>query len=230
MTTRASSETARTNDDERVLQHRDGALDPIEAQLVRRLKRALQDEQNDALDRLRTTRGVRSEAVLPPAKEAEERLRQLVRPLLEDAARAGSASAPFGPVAVAVADLATELTEELDGGLRGRLVRALNDAATEDLEVAGVSERISAVYREWKMQRIEGAARHFLAKAWCRGAFLATPEGTRQRWVVDDDGPCPDCDDNALNGPTPRGEPFPTGQLHPPAHPGCRCLLVTDPA
>ncbi|MEA2247481.1 MAG: hypothetical protein QOH46_2010, partial [Solirubrobacteraceae bacterium] len=24
----------------------------------------------------------------------------------------------------------------------------------------------------------------------------------------------------------PKGEPFPTGQLHPPAHLGCRCLLV----
>jgi hypothetical protein len=22
------------------------------------------------------------------------------------------------------------------------------------------------------------------------------------------------------------GEEFPTGQLHPPVHPGCRCLLV----
>jgi hypothetical protein len=44
--------------------------------------------------------------------------------------------------------------------------------------------------------------------------------------VHDLGGPCPDCDDNALAGPTPRGEVFPTGQPHPPAHAGCRCLLV----
>jgi hypothetical protein len=50
------------------------------------------------------------------------------------------------------------------------------------------------------------------------------------RWVVDDiDGPCPDCDDNALAGPTPLGQPFPTGQVAPPAHPGCRCVLAPSP-
>ena len=27
----------------------------------------------------------------------------------------------------------------------------------------------------------------------------------------------------------PAGEPFPTGHLRPPAHPGCRCLLVPPP-
>jgi len=42
----------------------------------------------------------------------------------------------------------------------------------------------------------------------------------------DVDGPCPDCDDNTLAGELPKGEEFPTGQLHPPAHAGCRCLLV----
>jgi hypothetical protein len=25
-----------------------------------------------------------------------------------------------------------------------------------------------------------------------------------------------------------KGSDFPTGQPHPPAHPGCRCLLVLD--
>ena len=34
----------------------------------------------------------------------------------------------------------------------------------------------------------------------------------------------------ALAGPTVKGEAYPTGQLHPPAHAGCRCLLVVAPA
>ncbi|HZU80747.1 MAG TPA: hypothetical protein VE991_12590, partial [Acidimicrobiales bacterium] len=51
------------------------------------------------------------------------------------------------------------------------------------------------------------------------------------RWIVDDDGAeCPDCDDNALAGSVPSGDAFPTGHRHPPAHPGCRCLLAPDPA
>jgi len=45
-------------------------------------------------------------------------------------------------------------------------------------------------------------------------------------------GRCPDADDNALE-PTVKGQRFPTGQAYPPAHPGCRCLVVPtdrDPA
>jgi hypothetical protein len=44
-------------------------------------------------------------------------------------------------------------------------------------------------------------------------------------WVTVVGGCCPDCDDNTLE-PTTRGKPFPTGQLLPPAHPGCRCLVA----
>ena len=45
------------------------------------------------------------------------------------------------------------------------------------------------------------------------------------QWVPADPGRCPDCDDNALE-PTLKGKAFPTGQPHPPAHPGCRCIVV----
>jgi len=43
-----------------------------------------------------------------------------------------------------------------------------------------------------------------------------------------DDGEraCPECEDNGLAGPVPKGRPFPTGHRHPPAHSGCRCLLA----
>jgi hypothetical protein len=73
-------------------------------------------------------------------------------------------------------------------------------------------------------------ARHHAHTALCRGLFAASPDGIAFRWVVDDDGPCPDCDDNALAGPVPKGRAFPTGQPHPPAHIGCRCLVLADPS
>ena len=110
----------------------------------------------------------------------------------------------------------------LAGPLRDRLARILDDA--EDAATAGESMR--AAYRQCKVQQIEESARHHVLTAFGVGAFAATAEGAVLQWLVDDDGHCPDCDDNALAGPTVKGEPFPTGQLHPPAHPGCRCLLV----
>ena len=45
------------DDDEAVLQRRDALIEPVTHNLGRKLKRALQDDQNDLLDRLRTQRG-----------------------------------------------------------------------------------------------------------------------------------------------------------------------------
>ena len=53
--------------------------------------------------------------------------------------------------------------------------------------------------------------------------------GPAIEWVAvaaPDESPCPDCEDNGLNGAQAAGEEFPTGHPHPPAHPGCRCLLA----
>jgi hypothetical protein len=122
-------------------------------------------------------------------------------------------------------DVVAELAAAIVTPLRRRLERAFDNTGDEEPSV--VAERLGAAYREWKTQRIEQAAADHVAAAFARGAFEAVPAGRLLRWVVEDvDGPCPDCDDNALAGPTPRGQVFPTGQQYPPAHAGCRCLLL----
>ena len=221
--------TATIDRDAVLLRGREEVLAPLLAQASRKLKRSLQDEQNEALDRLRTARGARTAAsVLDEPDVQLARYAQTVAAFLDQAAGAAAANSSFGAAPVNTVDLASQLAAEVAGTLRVRLDQVLEAAAAEDLELAGISERISSVYRDWKGQRVERAVDHFLLTAWSRGAFVATPEGTPQRWIVDDGGqPCPDCDDNALAGPTPRGETFPTGQLHPPAHVGCRCVLTT---
>ncbi|MGI8793111.1 MAG: hypothetical protein ACR2H3_08040, partial [Acidimicrobiales bacterium] len=214
--------------DEALLEQRDRAVAEVEESLVRRLKRALQDEQNATLDRLRTHRGALSaEALLGDVAEQASPYREVAAGHLEPIARSGAAASPMGTASVAVDDLAAQLAEDLAGALRQRLERAVERAVQEELELAGVAERINSVYRESKTQRIEPMAAHYVSAAYNRGIFLATPEGVALRWVFDDDGPCPDCDDNVVGGPTPRGEAYPTGQLLPPAHVGCRCLLAS---
>lgn len=225
-----SSSVVTADREEHLLQSRDRVIEPLTAQLTRRLKRALQDEQNTTLDRLRTSRGqAQLDGLLPATVEQAEPYRRLASSFLADAARAGTAASPFGPVPVDVADLAAELGEEVAGGLRARVRQVLTITAGDDTDLSTISDRISAVYREWKTQKVERLAVHFLLAAHERGRFVAYPEGTRLRWVVDDDGPCPDCDDNALAGGVARGQLFPTGQVHPPAHVGCRCLLTPAP-
>jgi|SRR5579875_1579970 len=214
---------------------REEVFNRLESSLVRKLKRALQDEQNDLLDRLRNVKGpVEPAKVLPGPEEHPDRFVDASKPLLEEAAHAGSSASaaaiglPAGSQQLqpgALEDLADELGRTVAEPLRQRLEEALRS----DGEPSEVAEAISAAYREWKTQRIEAAARDQLAAAFARGAYLGLPEGTRVRWVVDpSEGPCPDCEDNTLAQAQPRGEPWPTGQLHPPAHPGCRCALVPE--
>jgi DivIVA domain-containing protein len=234
---RAESERI-PNEDEALLQRRDAAVGPIEASLARKLKRALQDEQNDLLDRLRGLRTKPTAATVLPAVNAHaERFSLAGRPLLDQAAKAGAAfaasvsgQAPPRKDAKTpdLDDLASDLAAAVVDPLRRRLEQAFAEGDDDDPGV--LVESLGAAYREWKTERIEQTAADHVAGAFARGAFSATPEGTRLRWLVEDvNGPCPDCDDNALAGGLPKGEAFPTGQRWPPAHAGCRCLLVPEP-
>jgi DivIVA domain-containing protein len=222
--------------DEAALQKRDEAVGTLEASLARRLKRVLQDEQNDLLDRLRSTRQPTASIVLPDRDVAAERFAKAGRLLLDKAARAGAefALSLLGlEPGVRKADLPKldDLAADLAASIVDPLIRRLEQAFAEGYENDPVllAESLGAAYREWKTQRIELTASDHVATAFARGSFAVTPEGTLLRWIVEDvEGPCPDCDDNALAGGLPRGKVFPTGQRHPPAHAGCRCLLVAD--
>jgi hypothetical protein len=215
--------------DESMLQRRDEMLAPVEEQLARKLKRVLQDEQNELLDRIRVTTGALSglahDAVAHAARYAE-----VATPLLVEAIRGGASFAnPASPCPDGLdqeaAPLASALAEEVAGPLNSRITELLSDAS-HDADTPVAVDRLGAAFRQWKVEKIGVITRHYVVVAFSRGAFAASDDD-RLRWVVDDDGtPCPDCDDNALAGPTPKGEHYPTGQAHPPAHPGCRCVLL----
>jgi hypothetical protein len=209
-----------TGADDARFEARDAAIDEAERSLTKALKRALADEQNEVLDNLRRLRGAPELASLLP-DEAVHRARYetVATSHLHAAADAAGGATPDVP------ELALALADEVVGDVRRRLERAL-DGSTGDEEV--LNQSISAAYREWKTGRAEALARHHVLIAHAAAAYAGVPAGTGLRWIVDPgEGNCPDCDDNALAGPTPRGETFPTGQLHPPAHEGCRCLLAS---
>ena len=203
-----------------VFEARDAAVEPVERALTRAMKRALADEQNEVLDALRRLRGTpRIEALLPEPESHVGRFAAAATEHLRSGAAAGTGDGDVPDVG----ELAGALGAEVADDLRARLERAL-DASSGDEET--LVEAISAAYREWKSSRTEPLARHHVAAAYALGAFAATEAGDL-RWVVDTaEGGCPDCDDNALAGPTRKGQAFPTGQCHPPAHAGCRCLVL----
>ncbi len=209
--------------DEACREARDAAVEAVQAQLVRRLKRALQDEQNEALDRLRAGRGRPSLAGLVPAGDQERRLAAAAESLLAEAAAAGAGSvggAGGGPPHLA--DVVRELVADLAGPLRRSLDEGLRASADDDMAAV---DRIGAAYRACRAERVDEAASDAVVAAFAAGVMTVADQPLR--WVVDDGGePCADCEDNALAGALAPREPFPTGQRRPPAHRGCRCLLV----
>ena len=171
------------------------------AGLARRLKRALQDDQNDILDRLRA-KGGWAPGVLPSEDEHAQRYVAGWPPIqLREAARAGATFAGGkADDAVGVDDVAGSLAAEIVAPLRRRLEEA--GPSVDEGDESALVELVGAAFREWKGARTERLAGDRTVFAFARAALAAVPEGTMLRWVVDDDvAQCPDCDDNALAGP-----------------------------
>jgi len=208
-----------------LLARRDELLATPMASLARRLKRLLADEQNEVLDALRRDG---PDGATPDPAALAERWAAAAEADLAVAAAGGvtfldgdaDASSPPPPLG----DIAAELAAVVAAPLAERLADAIR-RSDGDPDVAAESVRASC--REWRSRRLADGVEHAVRAAFGRGALAAAPTGSSLCWVVDDGGvPCPDAEDNSLAGGVTVGKPFPTGHLHPPAHPGCRCVLA----
>ncbi len=219
-----------------LFERRAGITDPIERKLDRKLKRALSDEQNTVLDAARRARDASFADLIPELDRHKLMYSEPARQDLAAAADAGQryqdelAAESGTPIpagqrpAPDLAQLAEDLAAELVLPLRERIESCFVEADGDEFEL---TDRVRACYREWKAQRLPDAARDYVLTAFAKGAYAAAPKGTPLLWVAETGDPaaCPDCEDNSLAGAQAKGEPFPTGHRHPPAHPGCRCLL-----
>lgn len=213
---------------------RDELVEPIVISLGRRLKRTLQDSQNDLLDRLRSTGFQWTIDLLSDETEHLDAYATASLPALEEAAEAGfsfaGTGATRGPDTDALVRIAHDLAEAVVGPLRRRLS---DDDGLADAEESVLVEHVGSAFREWKGERIERLAGDHVVAAFSAGS-IAAAEGSSAgelEWVAvagSGDAPCPDCEDNGLTGSQRPGEAFPTGHAHPPAHPGCRCLLMAS--
>jgi DivIVA domain-containing protein len=213
---------------------RDEAIVPLIVSGARRLKRVLADEQNEALDTLRQKDPVIAlDALVPSLDDHVARYLGAIGDELTGAAAAGAVEAGArdnktmrGKLARAGALTAAhdQLRLALVTPLRDRLGRAVTDG---DGDNDDITKRVRAVYREWKTQHIDDQLDDIFRRAFSGGLSATIEPATHLTWTVDPSASaCPDCEDNSLAGGVPSGEPFPTGHLMAPAHPGCRCLAL----
>jgi hypothetical protein len=221
---------------DRLFDRRDEVLVPIEKGLARALKRLASDEQNEILDRLRRVKRGRPDPaeILPPADPTP-----FVDTLAPEFARAVDAGAEFwselaGTAAFAAADDEARVRAELERRVqeflslhRAHLERTFAEADEAAADTAELGDRVRASYRDWRSGSLADLAGDLATAGFTLGERRAAGEGTPWCWKVDHGGlPCADGEDNALAGEVACGEPFPTGDVTPPAHPGCRCILT----
>ncbi|MFO7591997.1 MAG: hypothetical protein R6X23_14080 [Acidimicrobiia bacterium] len=219
--------------DDALRRRRDAVLEPLVPDTVRAAKRLLQDEQNSLLDAVRRARGRYEPArLLPEHEHQREAWVSILTPSMDAAFLGGRAAsgktgrvtgAPARVVGHALSVVVTQLRERLAATIESVVAEGPYESPLELQRALGTA--IGARYREWKSAELEARLRDAACAAYARGSYEAAGAGAHLRWVPADPGRCPDCDDNALE-PTIKGSPFPTGQSHPPAHPGCRCLVV----
>lgn len=224
-----------------LLERRDGVLADIEQRLAKRLKRVLSDEQSALLDEVRRSR--RSPAAADVLPDADAQLAAYADAALAELRSAAVAGSRFaGDVEdqaraeskTDVEPIARALAEAFAGPLRHRIERALADPAQSDEGVGAdpadeleLADRLRSCYREWRSQRLGDVVADGVLAAFSAAMSEAMPAGASLRWMVDQgDAPCADCGDNALVPGVEQGEEFPTGHRFPPAHPGCRCIVL----
>jgi cell division initiation protein len=219
-------------DPQGALDWRASALGDMPEEAARRLKRLLQDDQNELLERLRAWRGVGPAANhVPPPDVHGERFKEGLRELLQGAFSAGrraGGSDEAGDPNVAIGAL---VTKQLVTPLRRDLLRLIEPPPGWDTSATAASKRASDVYRVWKGVRTDLLGEGLVYAVFHQGILDAVKgDGAASKeWVLSaDERNCPRdvCRSNATAGPVGLEAPFASGHLVPPAHGGCTCTLL----
>ena len=211
---------------------RNEAVAPLVASVSRKLKRVLADEQNNVLEHLRNKRSsLEIDAILGTPAEQSKKYSAAVAEDAMTAAGAGAKSmkdARGTSKRVTQKAVDTAVAKSIDDGLvamfREDARIAIGEAEGDRQLLAGL---IRDVYRKWKLSGIDGHVDDVACAAYNTGAFLSLEPSSSIVWQVDPDNACcGDCADNSLAGALTKGSEFPTGDTHPMAHAGCRCLIA----
>jgi len=201
---------------------RDEVLAPVVVAMSRKLKRVLADEENEVLEYLRGKKNALTiDAVVG---ELEVHAKRFSDAVAEDIMAAAKGAAKSAKAADVVPTVDVLINVQLVKPLRDRLAKAIEQNGTDRVAMA---KALRGVYRQWKSQHIDEQVDDIACLSYSRGFFAGVKPGTQVCWMVDPNGPeCPDAEDNSLAGCIALGKEFPTGNLHPLAHAGCRCLLA----
>jgi cell division septum initiation protein DivIVA len=203
---------------------RDAALEESLSVLTRKVKRALQDDQNVTLERLRDEKGSLLDS-LEDELSQRGRYADAAFDALVDATAAGREFAHDETGATgtvvdqnAIRECAADLAVTVVVALRKRIMADGNGEA---------SDRANAAYKEWRGARIERLCTDAARRAFHIGVAAAAADGRSIRFLAaPNDAPCDACALDAAAPVRASGQPFPSSSLYPPLHAGCACTII----
>ncbi|MFN2611609.1 MAG: DivIVA domain-containing protein [Actinomycetota bacterium] len=198
---------------------------------ARRMKRLLQEDHNDLLDRLRTHRGKgKVEDNLVSEDDHYKRFSGGLGEILQSAFVGGRSHAGGDGEGSAARAVESLIKRQLVLPLRTDLTKVIESGLEAQDTATAIAERASDVYRVWKGIRTEMLGEGLVYAAYHQGLLEAwnSKGAAQKRWILaTDEAECPrdTCKANAEAGSLSVKATFPSGHLAPPAHGGCTCTL-----
>ena len=206
-----------------LFERRDAALADSLAALTRKVKRALQDDQNIMLERLRDVKAM----ITTELEDEHEQRARYADAAIDALSKAAAAGAQFAKDEVGVTGGAVDSSALKDcaADLAVTIVLALRKRILSDGSGDG-PDRANAAYKEWRGARVERLCADAARRAFEIGVVAASRGRHVRFFVAPNDAPCDACAMDAAAGERLAGEPFPSGSAFPPLHAGCACLVL----
>ena len=205
---------------------RDLALTRSGPNFRRQLRRALNDDQSDVLDRLRAGRGKITAEELPPFGEQIDRyLAPLRRGLAEIAQAGATAGGQSDLTQTALDNLVRQLAKYIVDKVRVPTIAVIDEAPDNDRE--RILEPIRSLYRDFRNVGLPDLTEDALYEAFAIGLYDSIEPSAPISWVIDPrSDPDPVCEINRQRDDVVKGVVFPSGHARPLSLPGCRCLVM----
>ena len=209
-----------------IFKDRDVALARLGPELRRQMKRALNDDQNDVLDRIRRGTGNPSVSELPSNEEQIQHYFDPLRASLGAVADSAAEIADGEADLVAIDSIALQMARHLVLSLRIPMIDKIEKSPDSDREL--LSDAIRSIYRDYRNALLVPLLEDALFEVYAIGHFMALDQNAETRWLVDPRlEPDPLCEINSRTNGLKAGDIYPSGHNYPLSLPGCRCLLVS---
>lgn len=207
---------------------RDVALTRSGPNFRRQLRRALNDDQSDVLDRLRAGRGDIKVDELPPFADQIDRYLAPLRRGLAEIAQAGAKAGGKGDLSqTALDNLVRQLAKYIVDKVRMPTIDVVQQTTDHDRE--RILEPIRALYRDFRNVGLSDLTEDALYEAFAIGLYDSIEPSVPISWVVDPrSDPDPVCEINSQRDDVVKGVVFPSGHARPLSLPGCRCLVMAE--